>query len=298
MDSRNGRFLEMVDPEYFEYQARIYGERLDLDQSDKRAAIGLRLAYFHGLESFLALLCALLQSPVSIPAWLLRYRTSDLRRVVTEIGSGTISYPGIMLEGYSWRHLSAFIHDLSVEEPIRQTIVDGFARTWRGFADDFLSEDNQAEYNSIKHGFRIRSGGFSMAFRHEKSPGVADQDAPLVSLGGSVHGTEFIRVEQSETHPENFRLRQVSKNWAPGNMVYGLCMLTASVRNVVARAKIVTKSDTSPRFATPPDASWYASPWRQRVGLASSTMDYGFRLADLPMMGRKDILQALSGRDG
>jgi hypothetical protein len=38
-----------------------------------------------------------------------------------------------------------------------------FSSLWKHFAEDFLRDGFSEEYNSIKHGFRLRIGGFSLA---------------------------------------------------------------------------------------------------------------------------------------
>jgi hypothetical protein len=53
-------FLNMIDPHYFQHVAMVNGELLE-GESSHYAAITLRTAYSHALETFFALLCATIQ---------------------------------------------------------------------------------------------------------------------------------------------------------------------------------------------------------------------------------------------
>ena len=59
----NLEFIEEIDPAYYEYIAGINKEALQDDDGAQYAAMAIRIAYFHGLETLFALLCACAQAP-------------------------------------------------------------------------------------------------------------------------------------------------------------------------------------------------------------------------------------------
>lgn len=297
--ARNLQFLDRVDPAYFEYHAQIYSAALENDDKDRFAAMGNRSGYFHGLESFFAVLGAFLQAPGAMPAWLLRYKNAELKALVGAIHRGQLPYPGLDLARPTWTAISEIVNDLAIEEVAKVTAIQGFARTWQGFASDFLDELKQSEYNSIKHGFRVRSGGFRLAIRAESSPGIAAPDAPWVGLGGTVHGTEFMRVEKAARLRSNFRLRNQNVNWSPRNMAAGLLMISMSMRNVIARARLWAGAPAEDcQFVVPANASWYAAPWRESVGVHACNMDQRFKVDDMDLVTDEEIVRRLSGTNG
>ena len=66
---RNQRFLATLDATYFHYVADRHFEEVE-GENRQRAAVALRAAYHHGLETLFSLLGALTQAPDAVPAWL------------------------------------------------------------------------------------------------------------------------------------------------------------------------------------------------------------------------------------
>lgn len=66
-----------------------------------------------------------------------------------------------------------------------------FSTLWYRFAGDYLNENLIAEYNSLKHGFRINPGGFKLMVGPESTPGVAAPAERMTSLGSSEFGSSF-----------------------------------------------------------------------------------------------------------
>jgi hypothetical protein len=81
---QNLRFLESLDPGYFEHLAKIHGELLEGEEK-QYAATALRAAYSHGLETLFALLGATVQAPDCAVGWLLKYQNRELNEVVRKI---------------------------------------------------------------------------------------------------------------------------------------------------------------------------------------------------------------------
>src|SRR5262249_30177507 len=68
LHDRNEEFLRSLDPRFFEYAAKSY-QALSEGEDSMRAAMALRSAYSHGLETMFALLCAVVQAPDCVYGW-------------------------------------------------------------------------------------------------------------------------------------------------------------------------------------------------------------------------------------
>ena len=68
---KNIEFLEGIDSEYFAYVANLHIMHINDDENKHRAALSLRLAYSHGLETLFALLCSAVQAPQCTIGWVL-----------------------------------------------------------------------------------------------------------------------------------------------------------------------------------------------------------------------------------
>src|SRR3989304_3703054 len=78
LKKQNLAFIEGVDPTYFEFLARVYVNLPDSDQEHK-AALALRTAYSHGIETFFALLFAAIQAPDCVIGWVHKYEIHHLK---------------------------------------------------------------------------------------------------------------------------------------------------------------------------------------------------------------------------
>lgn len=77
IEAINLRFIRGIDPNYFQYVAESSFAALE-GENAKYAALTLRTAYSHALETFFALLCAALQAPDCVVGWILQYRNTEL----------------------------------------------------------------------------------------------------------------------------------------------------------------------------------------------------------------------------
>src|SRR3989442_10726786 len=126
--------------------------------------MALRSAYHHGLETLFTLICAGLQAPGCVAAWILLSRSSDLRSLVAAIQGGHARILNhLELSEVSWSGLSERINLASYEDPERGKETKRlFAELWGRLASDLLNDEHIAEYNSIKHGYRTRAGGLTV----------------------------------------------------------------------------------------------------------------------------------------
>ena len=190
-------FLESIDPKYFEYLGNTYFSE-DTEASNLLASLALRTAYSQALETFFAFVAATLQAPQCVPAWITTYWPSELKNVVEKITNNQ-PFPTILKRGtLSWQHVSDFIYSwLVLEDKSKEKrIKKNFASLWSKFASDFLDEGFSNEYNSIKHGFRVRPGGFHLSIGINEKPGEPAPREKMRLLGKSEYGSSYLSSQQ------------------------------------------------------------------------------------------------------
>ncbi|MGQ0552996.1 MAG: hypothetical protein ACT4PU_07225 [Planctomycetota bacterium] len=273
----NLRFLEGIDPGYFEYIAESLAADLEGEHS-RRAALAMRSAYSHALEAFFALICAALQAPHCVAAWLMKYRQPDLLDVVGRIQEGHVGdvITQVPLAELSWEGVSRVVHAAlsHQDKELEGRVKDGFGHLWGMLAADFLNEEVAGEYNSIKHGFRARSGGFSLAFGLEKSPGVLAPDAKMELFGASRYGSTYPVARPVGEDKANFTMRSVSRNWIPMGQAVALQLIEMSIANVVSALRIwnsVPPIDV--KFSWPRDLRDFDKPWMTAMGVGSASFN-------------------------
>src|SRR3990172_11004437 len=163
---RNLEFINAINSRYFEYLAGVHLEKLKNEPEEKQlAAVALRTAYHHGMETLFTFLCATIQAPDCIFGWILMSRPSQIRQLVKKIGSGRDNiFNKQNLEYVSWNAISARIHASSNKDKDRVAeTAKCFADLCARFSTDYIEERNVHEYNSIKHGLRTSLGGFGLS---------------------------------------------------------------------------------------------------------------------------------------
>jgi hypothetical protein len=138
LEERNRRFLTGIDPGHFDYLATVHTSNLAAEDR-QRAAIALRTAYHHGVETLFTLLGAYIQAPLAVAAWIPKSSTGDVREIARRLQTGvalpTASGPVQML----FSHLSASVHEGAwTDAPERDATIEEFGRLWARFASDLL----------------------------------------------------------------------------------------------------------------------------------------------------------------
>jgi hypothetical protein len=285
---RNLRFVESIDYRYFEYLAATHGGNLE-GEDRQRAAIALRTAYHHALETLFSLLCAAAQAPGCVVGWIQKCSSGQLRSLVRKIQEGRHHlYNRIGRSAITWRALSETINLFSYEDQTRTTETQRlYAILWERFAADFLDDYHIKEYNSIKHGFRARSGGFTLAAGIEHEYGVPPPNNEMQVVGGSEFGTSFYAAAPIEGAPQikrdpHFRVRSYAINWRPEALIAGLQLAALSIGNVISRVKIWHGVDArTVQFTRPEDSAVFDEPWRYGVGVMRMNMDTIISEADI-----------------
>lgn len=300
LEERNAQFLRSVDPSYFEYVADLLAPKLliphgdtqasflgklkplllhfmseSTEEPDQHAASLLRATYSHALETLFALLVATVQAPRAPFAWIRLYKPRHLRHIVQKIDDG-ITFPSMWkVDRPSWRHLANLIHNnLRIENEARDLEVkQGFSRMWKMFAYDFLSDDFTEEYNSIKHGWRIRQGGFYVAMGREETPAVSAPKENMRLLGRSDFGSSFLSNHHIGDSPNHVQFIRKYRNWNPENMLWSLKLISMSLNNVLANLAILNGSEPEDeRFFWPTEDETFNKPKASLNGLSVQSM--------------------------
>jgi hypothetical protein len=300
--ARNEDFLQSLDPGYFSFLADAFSPGLQ-GETPQRHAVALRAAYYHGLETLFTLIGAFLQAPVCVPAWIPRCRTEQLRRIVERVNTGQPLMTARGTRSVTWREISNEVHAFAYqgENPPGAT-ADRYAKLWSRLSRDFLSETNVAEYNSIKHGFRVAAGGFTLRIGSETVPGKVAPSENMRTVGQSEFGSRFfvpqrILPEGTPHGRVNFRIRRVALNWDPESVAGRLHLISMSCENLVSSTLAVTGADpTEVRFTRPQDPTAFELPWSDSVGAVSSNMDTVVHAGEVRPFSRREIETMIEGR--
>ena len=295
--NRNTEFINNLDEGFFEYQANIHFSNLE-SQDKMRAAIALRQLYYHGMEVLFSLICASLQAPDCIYAWMAKYKVVDLQHILKDLNNNhskffqklKISKP------LSWdTYALAVFNNLGRDDTYRQETAKLFANFWQRLSHDFLDKDASNEYNGIKHGIRIRSGGFTMAFGKEEQFGQKVPPENMKILGGSEFGSSFYIPEiiygcNLNNTSRNFRMTPINVNWYADGLAYALILIAMSLKNVKAFLKIVNGvSPESVEFTRPADLDFFDKPWEKSVGITRASFERVVDLSSVRMPTKHEI---------
>lgn len=296
----NEAFLRSFDPAYFGYLAQLYLDHLEGENTSK-AAIGLRAAYHHGLEALFSLLGALAQAPRAVPAWIPKCGNSDLRALVEDISAGTTLLTPLGRQRVTWVALShtVFANVWRDENPEWAT-AERFARCWSRFARDYVDQLHTDEYNSIKHGFRISSGGAVLRIGLEPSYGVSPPESEMRTIGASPHGTNFSAlapIPAEDRKSPHIKYHRQRLNWRAEAMIQALQLISWSLSNIVGCLRIANGATPGTvRFDRPEDPAVFEGPWNWPVGVTSGAMNVLVEDADVDQISVEALRHELEAR--
>lgn len=282
-------FLDTFDATYFDYLVTIHEGQLDGDDA-RRAGSAIRTTYCHALETLFALLGAAVQAPDCVPGWIQKYRSQELDQVVEKITNGCDVYSKIWCDRLTWAVLVQLtMKYVSLDDKDKERrIKSGFEMLWTRLSHEFLSERNRAEYNSIKHGFRIGSGGSVIAVGVEETPGVPCRSEEMKVVGASEHGSSF--YEPTDLAKRNIRLIRRSLNWDPAYLACRIRLIAMSLRNIISFLKITHgAAPESVQFCWPQELDAFHEVWKG-PSLLDSSFSTTIRAEDIDPKTADEIL--------
>lgn len=296
---RTAEFLDSIDPGFFSYLAEAHAENLDSAEHKRRVATAARMAYLHGIETFMTLVGAAVQAPQAPYAWVALAKTDLLRAVVERITEGDSTLHSELVQwDRTWDGLAQRVFAYSGQENGWPKTAESFGHAWRILAGEFLDENNQAEYNSLKHGFRIRSSGVKIAFGLEHQYGVAPPPEEMRYLGGSDSGSTFYVIERAGPDAQgnrSKRSRRRTVNWTPETMIRGLQVIDVSIRNIVTFLRIVHGAKPNKvQFMRLEAVEDLASLLHDSIGVRTSSFDVELDQSQIQATTKKQLQEELT----
>jgi hypothetical protein len=266
-------FCEKLDPDWFTESVTRHLSAWDGEgEIPQSVALSIRLTYHHALETFFALLFALVQAPYCLPAWLELYGLRDLRLLIERAFMRATILNGWGVPRIGWDDLSKLVNQGSWKSKVEETL-SGFSEAWQRLANEFTDDATRAEYNGLKHGFRARPGGGGLRFGLEETPGTAAPEEAMKWIGGSQHGSSaftIVPISEHETRRNavHVQLRTTNVLWLAEETVQKVQLLSMSMRNVLSAARI--RNGAPPRdvpFFRCEDPKCYGDPWKRSTGV-------------------------------
>ena len=293
---QNLDFIESMRPEYF-VNVALHNDK-QLEEKEKNfAALSIRLAYFHGMETFFSLICATLQAPECVVGWLQKYSVNSLRKMVEDINSGQNIKTKKGPHQFSYEELSNTFNSFKLEDREKEHEIKArFGEFWKKLAVEFVDEKLNAEYNSLKHGLRIEPGGFHMAMGQEKEFGVSPPPNEFISMGGNEFGSSFFIQEEIcqkgvPNRKYHFRVKKYSVNWDPTIIGIRVILLSKSIQNILSHLKIVNGVEPETvEFSWPSDLSVFEEAWKPLPGVSNINFGSIIKQEDIEIFNEREIL--------
>lgn len=301
MPKLNLRFINQIDPDYFEYIAELNFGILQGEGNDKRtrqhAAIAMRLAYSQGLEVLFSLIFATIQSPDCIVGWFLKYSNNNLEDVVKKFRNREKLHTKLAIQIREWKDFANIIF-LGIGEEQKSEFspkIEQFAYLWNRFADDFLSQKSKDEYNAIKHGLRVYMGGIHVLMGLQDDYNTPAPPERMETVSYSEFGTTFFTSEKIDD-TLNFVIHRHSRNWNPENYFHGLMLISISIKNILVFLNKVNGSKKKLNYYFPNDENFSEKPWKLG-GSFSLTHHSTINKTKIPLLTKEDILSVYEIED-
>lgn len=294
---RNRAFLDGLDPEYFSYLLDTHIKTED----EKRSIVALKLGLHHSIETLFSLLGAFVQAPDCAYAWIAKCSNADLRIFVERVTTGDTSLISkLCLPNITWKSIAGVVFNTYQPGTERQVrTIERFASLWQTLSHELLDKAAIDEYNALKHGFRIRPGGFKLAVGTEHVYGVPPPDSEMQMIGGSDYGATFFKIEDMAGRRlgPHIRSRQRSINWLIEQVTLKFQLVGMSINNVVSGLKTLNGYPASScKFLRPQKDSDFARPWTYNVGVTSTSFDYVLDEDKLPPITKDELLSKLRNK--
>jgi hypothetical protein len=278
--------LDCLDPSYFLFQLELLNQLLDGEHKQK-AACAIRALYWHSLETFFALVFAALQAPRATYAWLIEYRPGDLLDLVKRVSGGQEIPMAFSIEHLSWHQIAnLLLPSKNNDQDFTDRMRTSFAEAWGRFSTEFVDPKCRAEYNTIKHGLRMKSSGFYLSIN------TGSSDEEMTSLGGSEFGAQFLLRESIGSHRHHIRGRRQMENWNMQGTAERIEILVQSMNNI--RGFLLHLNGGLPTgytFHFPADPEVLKVPWMRGMGVQRMDFDMAIPVELIRPFSEEEIRQ-------
>jgi hypothetical protein len=297
--ARNLEFLNGLDPDYYEYSLKIH---VDADD-EKRASVAIRVSLHHAIETLFSLLGAFIQAPDCAYAWIAKCSNSDLRSLAERITSADPAlYTKLNLPRITWNTVAECVFTAYQPGTDRQRItIQRFSRLWETLSRELTDRTLIDEYNSLKHGFRIRSGGFSLAVGLEHERGVPPPPSEMRLMGKCDFGATFFKIETlwPEKKSRSVRSRRVSANWSIERTILLHQLTQMSIVNLVSALKFVNGVPAPEcRYVRPESDEAFDEPWKHSAGIVTMSFDDVIDESNARVVTKEELLDCDANREG
>ena len=155
------------------------------------------------------------------------------------------------------------------------------------------------EYNALKHGFRVRPGGFTLAAGVEHEYGVDPPADEMKTIAASQFGATFLKIESlgAAKGSRHIRSRQISVNWSLERTILLHQLVHMSIKNAVSALKVINNYKPGEcLFLRPQDDDDFQEPWRHSPGVTNMNFDHTLDESLLPPVTKADLLAKLRER--
>jgi len=124
---QNLEFLDNIDPYFFMYEAKSNLKLYNYKKYRQHAALAIRIAFSHGLETLFSLLGATIQAPYCINAWMLHCNNKQLHNVIARINNHMSLPTMLKVNPPDWQtvseavHLNLILNDKQKEKSIKRS---------------------------------------------------------------------------------------------------------------------------------------------------------------------------------
>jgi len=294
---RSLEFLQSLVPEYFGYQAKVHLLGVDDSEDGHRAALALRAAYHHSLETLFSLLIAAVQAPNCVHGWLQKCTTKQLCEAVQAVSTHPASVVNLLgWQQVTWLRLSQFVHKHAewAQKASDQTCAR-FARLWQRLSVDILDTRSRQEYNSLKHGLRVSPGGCFLSVGVEDTPGVPAPAEKMITVGGSQFGTTFPVTEAvAGAGKANLHASLVTLNWFPELTAEAVHLIASSISNVVSCLQIYCgRPRNEVAFTRLSEPKAFDAPWSKSPGVTELQRGHKVSLEHIRPLSPEEIRRKL-----
>lgn len=306
LKERNLELLNSIDSTYFEHVARLSLDKADDAEHKQQTATLLRISYYHGLETLFSYVGALIQAPCCVYAWLPKCSPGDVNIVVSRIDEGKHKLPSqLQIDRVDWNTIASMVCQYMSPDTLEiGVLAEKFATCWARLANEYLRELFTLEYNAIKHGLRIRSGGHSLFIGREEEFGVAASPENMKILTHSDFGSTFFSLSQTPEKQKgnrSYRSRRHSINWSFDHTAAKLFLISMSITNILNVLKII--NDVPPetlKFANLVHSDAFDFPWSTSTCHSTSTFDYTYKEGWTSPTTKRQLLDAVDAysKDG
>jgi hypothetical protein len=265
---KNLEFLNGIDADYFIYCLEAHA---NAEESESRhASVALQSTLHHALETLFSLIGVLVQAHNCGYAWIAKCQNSDLIKLVNKISACDDSLFTKLLDlDISWSGIASVIVNLCQQEshasnPRQQ--ADSLGKCLSLLSLELIDGNSRDEYNSIKHGFRIKSGGYKLWMSTNdnaiRAPHATSDKMALITE--SEYGASFFKLIPLSASKKERGLKpsRVYINWNLTRTIMLIEIAYTFIINVTSALKRLNGVTDELVCMTFPDPRELEKPWQ------------------------------------